>query len=84
MTGGWRRLVTLVGAIADLVVLNANPLDDIHRSRDIAFVMKSGVLDDGNTHDERWPASTPYGDQPWRNEAGLRSDRRRLDYWDHH
>jgi hypothetical protein len=46
--------------------------------------MKSGVLYDGNTLDELWPAATPYGDSPWRNEAGLRSDRRRLDHWDQH
>ena len=32
------------GKIADLVILNSNPLDDIHYTTDIAFVMKDGVL----------------------------------------
>ncbi len=32
-----------VGKLADLVVLDANPLDDIHHSDDIAWVIKNGV-----------------------------------------
>lgn len=43
------------GKIADLIILNSNPLDDIHNSRDIQYVMKDGVLYDGNTLDELWP-----------------------------
>ena len=45
-----------VGKIADLIILNANPLDDIHNSREIRYVMKDGVLYDGDTLDEIWPA----------------------------
>ncbi len=44
-----------VGKIADLIILNSNPLDDIHNSRDIKYVMKSGILYDGDTLDELWP-----------------------------
>jgi hypothetical protein len=44
-----------VGKIADLIVLNKNPLDDIHNSREIRFVMKDGVLYDGDTLDILWP-----------------------------
>lgn len=44
-----------VGKIADLIVLNKNPLDDIHNSREIRYVMKDGILYDGNTLDEIWP-----------------------------
>lgn len=43
------------GKIADLIILNSNPLDDIHNSRDIRYVMKDGVLYDGDTLDELWP-----------------------------
>jgi len=43
------------GKIADLIVLNSNPLDDIHNSRDIKYVMKDGILYDGDTLDELWP-----------------------------
>ncbi|MCB1051808.1 MAG: PD40 domain-containing protein [Acidobacteria bacterium] len=35
------------GKLADLVVLNSNPLDDLKNSRDIAFVMLNGRLLDG-------------------------------------
>ncbi len=41
-----------VGKIADLIILNKNPLDDIHNSREISFVMKDGILYDGETLDE--------------------------------
>ena len=44
-----------VGKIADLVILNSNPLDDIHNTRDIKYVMKGGILYDGDTLDEIWP-----------------------------
>ena len=44
-----------VGKIADLLVLNKNPLDDIHNSIDIRYVMKDGILYDANTLDEIWP-----------------------------
>jgi len=44
-----------VGKIADLVILNKNPLEDIHNSREIKYVMKDGILYDGDTLDEIWP-----------------------------
>jgi len=44
-----------VGKIADLIILNKNPLDDIHNSREIRYVMKDGILYDGETLDEIWP-----------------------------
>lgn len=43
------------GKIADIIILDKNPLDDIHNSREIRFVMKDGVLYDGDTLDEIWP-----------------------------
>jgi Tol biopolymer transport system component len=44
-----------VGKIADLIILNKNPLDDIHNSSAIKYVMKDGVLYDGDAMDELWP-----------------------------
>lgn len=38
-----------VGKIADLLVLDANPLDDIRNTMAIRYVMKDGVLRDGTT-----------------------------------
>jgi WD40 repeat protein len=44
-----------VGKIADIIILNKNPLDDIHNSREIRFVMKDGILYNGDTLDTIWP-----------------------------
>jgi hypothetical protein len=43
------------GKLADLQVLDANPLDDIKNTNTIRFVMKNGRLYDGNTLAEMWP-----------------------------
>ena len=48
-----------VGKVADLVVLDANPLDDIRNSTAIRYVMKGGELYDGNTLDMIWPREEP-------------------------
>ncbi|HEX4849352.1 MAG TPA: amidohydrolase family protein, partial [Puia sp.] len=44
-----------VGKIADLIILDKNPLDDIHYTNTIKYVMKAGVLYDSETLDEIWP-----------------------------
>jgi Tol biopolymer transport system component len=44
-----------VGKMADLVVLNQNPLTDIRNTNSIRYVMKNGRLYDGNTLDEVYP-----------------------------
>jgi imidazolonepropionase-like amidohydrolase len=43
------------GKLADLVVLAANPLDDIRNTNTVRLVMKNGRLYDGSTLDETWP-----------------------------
>ncbi len=54
-----------VGKLADLVILNSNPLDDVRNTADIGMVMKGGILYDGTTLDELWPRQRPYGARPW-------------------
>lgn len=44
-----------VGKIADLIILDKNPLEDIHNTNTIKYVMKAGVLYDSETLDEIWP-----------------------------
>jgi Tol biopolymer transport system component len=44
------------GKLADLIVLNKDPLQDIHNTNTIRYVMKNGELFDGETLDELWPA----------------------------
>ncbi len=43
------------GKLADLIILDKNPLEDIHNSNSIRYVMKNGIMYDGNTLDEIWP-----------------------------
>ncbi len=47
-----------VGKLADLIVLNADPLEHIENTANIKYVMKSGRLYDADTLAEVWP-STP-------------------------
>jgi hypothetical protein len=43
------------GKIADLLILEADPRDDIRNTRRISAVMRDGRLHDGATLDEIWP-----------------------------
>jgi hypothetical protein len=44
------------GKLADLIVLDANPLDDIHNSTKIRYVIKNGFVFEGETLNRIWPA----------------------------
>ena len=57
-----------VGKLADLQVLDKNPLTDIHNTNSIRYVMKNGRLYDGNTLDEVWPRAKPLPPQWWWKE----------------
>jgi Tol biopolymer transport system component len=70
------------GKLADLVVLNANPLDDIRSTMDMLYVMKGGVLYQAETLDEIWPTATPFGPYYWVDEEALRDDTRPVGWWD--
>lgn len=54
-----------VGKLADLMVLNGNPLDDIRQTANIQFVMKAGTLYDAMSLDEVWPRQRRFGDNYW-------------------
>ena len=43
------------GKLADLVIFDKNPLDDIHNTNTIHWVMKNGELFAGDTLDQVWP-----------------------------
>ncbi len=57
------------GKLADLLVLDANPLDNIRNTNTIRYVMKNGRLYDGNTLDELWPRERPAADEGWRHTS---------------
>jgi hypothetical protein len=52
------------GKFADLVILNADPRNDIRNARAIANVMMNGRLYDAETLDELWPRQKPH-EIPW-------------------
>jgi Tol biopolymer transport system component len=43
------------GKLADLIVLDANPLEEIHNTNSVRYVMKNGRLYEGETLNEVWP-----------------------------
>ena len=69
------------GKLADFIVLNSNPLDDIRNTTDLRLVVKDGIVYDADTLDEVWPHPKPFGDHYWVDEDALRSDDRSTDYW---
>jgi Tol biopolymer transport system component len=43
------------GKLADLVILDKSPLEDIHNTNTVHWVMKNGELFEGDTLDQVWP-----------------------------
>jgi Tol biopolymer transport system component len=57
------------GKMADLLVLDRDPLVDIRNTNSVAMVMKNGRLYDANTLDEVYPRVRKLADQQWMNGA---------------
>jgi len=53
------------GKLADLMILDCNPLEDIRHTTAIRYVMKDGWLFDGATLDMVWPEKKPLPKQYW-------------------
>ena len=47
------------GKLADMVILDGNPLEDIRNTKAIRYVMKNGRLYEGDTLNEVWPRQRP-------------------------
>ncbi|MDB5230289.1 MAG: amidohydrolase [Chitinophagaceae bacterium] len=56
------------GKLADLVILNKNPLDNIRNTNTIQYVMKNGRLYEGNTCDEVYPKQVKLDRSEWNFE----------------
>jgi Tol biopolymer transport system component len=54
------------GKLADLIILDKNPLENIRNTNTIAFVMKNGRLYDGNTGSEVYPAQHALDKSDWK------------------
>lgn len=57
------------GKLADIVVLDANPLENLRNTNTVRFVMINGRMFDGDTMDEVWPRQRPLPPQGWRHAA---------------
>jgi Tol biopolymer transport system component len=57
------------GKFADLVILDRNPLEDIHNTLSLRQVMKNGRLYDADTLRETWPRTRP-APEPWFRAEG--------------
>ena len=71
-----------VGKLADLIVLNSNPLENIRNTADSRYVMKGGKLYDAMSLDELWPKAVPFGPYYWVNEDMLQQNTKRTDAFD--
>jgi hypothetical protein len=59
------------GKLADLVVMDANPLENIRNTNTIRYVMKNGRLYEGDTLNEIWPRERTAPDELWRHVAPI-------------
>lgn len=57
------------GKLADLVIMESNPLDDIRNTNTITHVVKNGRLYDGNTLNEVLPTPRKLDISPWTKTA---------------
>ena len=71
-----------VGKLADLMVLNSNPLDNIKNTLDMKYVMKGGKLYDAMSLDEIWPKAIPFGPYYWVNDDMLQQNTKATDIFD--
>lgn len=58
-----------VGKLADLVILNENPLDDLRNTNSISHVMKNGRLYDAATLDQVYPQKVTAGTFIWQDSS---------------
>ena len=56
------------GKLADLVILSANPLDDLRNTNTVKQVMLNGRLYDGDTLNELYPRQRPLAPLWWWDE----------------
>ncbi len=57
------------GKLADMVIMDANPLDNIRNTNTIRYVVKNGRLYDGSTLDEIYPTVRPLDVSGWTKPA---------------
>jgi Tol biopolymer transport system component len=61
------------GKLADLIILDKNPLDNIRNSNAIKYVMKNGRLYNGNNGDQIAPSSTKLTRSEWEKAVPVKN-----------
>ena len=64
--GDGRTIQIETGKLADLIILDKNPLENIRNTNTILYVMKNGRLYDGNTADELYPDKKQLNTSEWK------------------
>ena len=54
------------GKLADIVVYNSNPAEDIHNTTNILYVIKNGIVYNADTLDEIWPTQKKFPPFFWK------------------
>lgn len=54
------------GKLADMVILNSNPLEDIHNTANIYYVISNGYIYEGDTMTRIWPSYRELKPWPWK------------------
>lgn len=62
-----------VSKLADLIVLDKSPLRDIHNTNSIHWVMRGGILYDGDTLNEVYPKATVHPESWWQKDDEARA-----------
>ncbi|MEZ5427536.1 MAG: amidohydrolase family protein [Pyrinomonadaceae bacterium] len=57
------------GKMADLIVLDGNPLEDIKNTNTIRYVMKNGEMFEGDTLNQIWPEKKMLPEPWWRTDG---------------
>lgn len=57
------------GKLADLQVLDRNPLEDLRNTNSVRFVMRNGELFDANTMAQIWPVERPAYEPFWTQDS---------------
>jgi imidazolonepropionase-like amidohydrolase/Tol biopolymer transport system component len=57
------------GKLADILVLDADPLENLRNAARLKYVMKNGRLYEGETLNEVWPRQRPLPTPPWRQQG---------------
>ena len=61
------------GKLADLVIMDKNPLENIRHTNTIKYVVKNGRLYDASNLDEIYPTQRKLDDGVWRKNPPLNS-----------